>query len=58
MCVAGGADLMARAPWNRPGESRAIRNLRIFIFFTVIAGCVIAVAALAWFVVFTLGNIS
>ena len=49
---------MARAPWNRPGESRAIRNLRIFIFFTVIAGSAIALVVVGLFVHSILGNIS
>ena len=56
--MAGGADLMARAPWNRPGETRAIRTLRIFIFFTAIAGSVIALVVVALIVRSILGNIS
>ncbi|MBA8815043.1 hypothetical protein FHX48_000095 [Microbacterium halimionae] len=44
---------MARAPWDRPGESAATRRLRIFIFFTAIACGVAGSAAVIWFVLYT-----
>ncbi len=42
---------MARAPWNRPGESAQIRRLRIALFWTTVVLVVATVAFLVYFVV-------
>lgn len=42
---------MARAPWNRPGESAQIRRLRIALFWTTVVLVVVFVATLVHFVV-------
>ncbi|MBD8517324.1 hypothetical protein [Plantibacter sp. VKM Ac-2885] len=42
---------MARAPWNRPGESPQIRRLRIVMFWTAAVLVVAFVAILVYFVV-------
>lgn len=42
---------MARAPWNRPGESPQIRRLRIVMFWTAVVLVVAFVAILVYFVV-------
>ncbi|MEZ3157611.1 hypothetical protein AB1K56_11845 [Microbacterium sp. BWR-S6Y] len=43
--------VMARAPWNRPGESAQIRRLRIVLFWTTVVLVVVLVATLVHFVV-------
>ncbi len=42
---------MARAPWNRPGESAQIRRLRIALFWTTVVLVVVFVATLVYFFV-------
>ncbi|MBD8534157.1 hypothetical protein [Plantibacter sp. CFBP 13570] len=42
---------MARAPWNRPGESPQTRRLRIVMFWTAAVLVVAFVAILVYFVV-------
>lgn len=46
---------MARAPWNRPGESAATRRLRIVMFFSAVVLVVAVVAILVYFVVRSAG---
>ncbi|MDR6689518.1 hypothetical protein J2X55_000417 [Microbacterium sp. 1154] len=46
---------MARAPWNRPGESAATRRLRIAMFFSAVVLVVAVVAILVYFVVRSAG---
>ena len=52
--MAGGAELVARAPWDRPGESRGIRRLRIAMVVIVGVGVLGGVAAIVVVVVFSL----
>lgn len=42
---------MARAPWNRPGESTPTRRLRIAMFWSAVVLVVAFVAILVYFVV-------
>jgi hypothetical protein len=49
--MAGGTPLMARAPWNRPGESAQTRWLRFVIFWGAVVLVVFVVATLVYFVV-------
>lgn len=52
--MAGGAELVARAPWDRPGESRGIRRLRIAMVVIVGVGVLGGVAAIVVVAVFSL----
>jgi len=47
--------MMARAPWNRPGESAATRRLRIAMFFSAVVLVVAVIAILVYFVVRSAG---
>lgn len=47
--------MMARAPWDRPGESAATRRLRIAMFFSAVVLVVAVVAILVYFVVRSAG---
>lgn len=47
--------MMARAPWNRPGESAQTRQLRIAMFWTAVVLVVAVVAILVYFVVRSAG---
>jgi len=42
---------MARAPWNRPGESPQTRRLRIALFWSAVVLVVAFVGILVYFVV-------
>lgn len=46
---------MARAPWNRPGESAQIRRLRIAMFWTAVVLVAAVVATLVYFIVRSAG---
>ncbi|MCW2165846.1 hypothetical protein B0I12_003015 [Microbacterium hydrothermale] len=41
---------MARAPWNRPGESSKQRAIRIAVFSVTVVGVVVLVSFLVYFV--------
>jgi len=47
--------MMARAPWNRPGESAQTRRLRIAMFWTAVVLVVAVVGILVYFVVRSAG---